>query len=37
VIFERAEGFIQAVAQIGDRLLMLIDFSRVIGEDPLPS
>ena len=37
VIFERAEGFIQAVAQIGDRLLMLIDFSRVIGEEPLPS
>lgn len=37
VLTERAEGFIQAVAQIGDRLLMLIDFSRVIGEELLPS
>jgi purine-binding chemotaxis protein CheW len=37
VLMERAEGFIQAVAQIGDRLLMLIDFNRVIGEELLLS
>jgi purine-binding chemotaxis protein CheW len=37
VLVERAEGFIQAVAQVGDRFLMLIDFNRVIGEEQLPS
>lgn len=37
VLVERAEGFVQAVTHIGDRLLMLIDFSRVIGEEPLPT
>lgn len=37
MIAERAEGFVKAVAQIGGRLLMLIDFSNVIGEEPLPS
>jgi purine-binding chemotaxis protein CheW len=37
VLVERAEGFVQAVAHVGDRLLMLIDFNRVIGEERLPS
>ena len=37
VLVERAEGLVQAVAHVGDRLLMLIDFSRVLGEEQLPS
>jgi purine-binding chemotaxis protein CheW len=37
MLVERAEGFVQAVAHIGDRLLMLIDFNRVIGEELLLS
>jgi purine-binding chemotaxis protein CheW len=37
VLLERAEGLVQAVAHVGNRLLMLIDFGRVIGEEPLPS
>ena len=30
---DRAGGFIKAVAQVGPRLLMLIDFAKVIGEE----
>ena len=37
LLAERAEGIVQAVAQVGQRLLMLIDFHRVIGEEALPS
>jgi purine-binding chemotaxis protein CheW len=30
-----AEGFIKAVAHLGKRLLMLVDFAKVIGEEPV--
>lgn len=30
---DQAGGFIKAVAQVGPRLLMLIDFAKVIGEE----
>jgi hypothetical protein len=30
---EGAEGFVKAVAYLEKRLLMLIDFSKVIGEE----
>jgi purine-binding chemotaxis protein CheW len=33
VVAEEAKGFVKAVARLGSRLLMLIDFSRVIGEE----
>jgi purine-binding chemotaxis protein CheW len=33
MVAEQAEGFVKAVAQVGPRLVMLIDFSRVIGEE----
>jgi purine-binding chemotaxis protein CheW len=29
-----ADGFVKAVARLGKRLLMLIDFAKVIGEEP---
>ena len=29
-----ADGFIRAVAHVGPRMLMLIDFAKVIGEEP---
>jgi purine-binding chemotaxis protein CheW len=32
---ESTGGFVKAVAQIGKRLLMLIDFAKVIGEEPI--
>lgn len=28
-------GFVKAVAQLGDRTVMVLDFGRVIGEEPL--
>jgi purine-binding chemotaxis protein CheW len=31
----QAEGFVKSVAQIGNRLVMAIDFSKVIGEELL--
>jgi purine-binding chemotaxis protein CheW len=37
VVVEQAEGFVKGVAQVGNRLLMLIDFAKVIGEEPLVS
>ena len=37
VVAEQAEGFVRGVAQVGNRLLMLIDFAKIIGEEPLPS
>ena len=30
-----AQGFVKAVARVGARLILLIDFHRVIGEEPL--
>jgi purine-binding chemotaxis protein CheW len=33
VIAQQAEGYVRQVAQVGDRLLMLIDVDKVIGED----
>jgi purine-binding chemotaxis protein CheW len=33
LVAEEADGYVRAVAQVGPRLLMLIDFERVIGEE----
>jgi len=33
LVMEQAKGFVKAVAQVGPRLVMLIDFPRVIGEE----
>jgi purine-binding chemotaxis protein CheW len=33
MVAEQAKGFVKAVAQVGPRLVMLIDFPRVIGEE----
>jgi purine-binding chemotaxis protein CheW len=33
VVSDQTEGFVKAVAQKGNRLLMLIDFTKVIGEE----
>ena len=33
VVSDGAEGFVEAVAQVGDRLLLVIDFAKVIGEE----
>jgi purine-binding chemotaxis protein CheW len=33
VVAQQAEGLVKAVAQTGSRLLMLIDFTKVIGEE----
>jgi purine-binding chemotaxis protein CheW len=33
LVAEQAQGFVKAVAQVGQRMVMLIDFSRVIGEE----
>jgi purine-binding chemotaxis protein CheW len=33
LVAEQAQGFVKAVARVGTRLLMLIDFPRVIGEE----
>ncbi|NOK00409.1 MULTISPECIES: chemotaxis protein CheW [Myxococcus] len=35
LVVEGARGFVKAVAQVGPRLVMLIDFPRVIGEETL--
>ena len=35
VVSEQAAGFVKAIAQVGGRLLMLIDCERVIGEERL--
>lgn len=31
---DHAGGFIEAVAQVGTRVIMLVDFAKVIGEEP---
>ncbi len=33
MVVEQTQGFVKAVAQVGKRLVMLIDFPRVIGEE----
>ncbi|SEM39159.1 purine-binding chemotaxis protein CheW [Stigmatella aurantiaca] len=33
MVAEQAKGYVKAVAQVGQRLVMLIDFPRVIGEE----
>ena len=33
LVVEQAQGFVKAVARVGPRLVMLIDFPRVIGEE----
>jgi hypothetical protein len=33
VVSQQTEGLVKAVAQAGKRLLMLIDFTKVIGEE----
>lgn len=33
VVAQQTEGLVKAVAQVGSRLLMLIDFTKVIGEE----
>ena len=30
-----ARGFVAAVAQLGDRTIMVLDFAKVIGEEPI--
>lgn len=35
VLAQGGRGFVRAVAQSGPRLVMLIDFAKVIGEEPL--
>ena len=36
VIADAASGFVRAVAQAGPRLVLKIDFSKIIGKDSLP-
>ena len=33
MVAQEAHGLVKAVAQVGDRLLMLLDFAQVIGEE----
>jgi purine-binding chemotaxis protein CheW len=35
LIDEGARGFVKAVAQLGDRTVMVLDFAKVIGEEPI--
>ena len=35
MVMDQAEGFVKSVARPGKRLLMLIDFQKVIGEEKL--
>jgi purine-binding chemotaxis protein CheW len=35
LIDDGAKGFVKFVAQIGDRTVMVLDFGKVIGEEPL--
>jgi len=36
VVMEQAQGFVTAIAQAGSRLVVKIDFQKVIGADALP-
>jgi len=33
VIVDQTQGFVQSIAEAGQRLMMLLDFSKVIGEE----
>ena len=33
VVLEQSDGFVKSVAQAGDRLLMLVDCEKIIGEE----
>jgi purine-binding chemotaxis protein CheW len=33
MVAEQSQGFVKAVAQLGQRLVMIIDFPRVVGEE----
>ncbi|HEY5241252.1 MAG TPA: chemotaxis protein CheW [Polyangiaceae bacterium] len=35
MVADGVDGFVKAVAHLGQRLLMLVDFVKVIGEDPI--
>jgi len=35
LVDDGARGFVRAVAQLGDRTVMVLDFAKVIGEEPL--
>lgn len=35
LVDEGAKGFVKAVAQLGDRTVMVLDFGKVIGEEPI--
>jgi purine-binding chemotaxis protein CheW len=35
ILSHQAGGFIKGVAQVGPRVIMLVDFPKVIGEEPL--
>jgi hypothetical protein len=34
-VAEGAEGFVKAVAHLDKRLLMLVDFAKIIGEEAI--
>jgi len=35
LVDDGTKGFVRAVAQLGDRTVMVLDFAKVIGEEPL--
>ncbi|MEO8874752.1 MAG: chemotaxis protein CheW [Polyangiaceae bacterium] len=35
ILIQEAGGFVAGVAQLGTRVVMLVDFAKVIGEEPL--
>lgn len=35
LVEDGAKGFVKAVAQLGERTVMVLDFARVIGEEPI--
>jgi purine-binding chemotaxis protein CheW len=35
LVDDGSKGFVKAVARLGDRTVMVLDFSKVIGEEPL--
>jgi purine-binding chemotaxis protein CheW len=35
IVARQARGFVSAVAKVGERLVMLVDFAKVIGEEQL--
>jgi purine-binding chemotaxis protein CheW len=35
IVSEQAEGFVKSVAQAGNRLVMLVDFQKIIGKEQI--